>query len=98
MNAARVVSGYDDQPAPLQQRQDVMRVIAFQEQIIPVEQVLFEVREFRVFELKSPVELSGRRLKHLAVTTDHQLYSIDVLAGLRKLLSECFGQARVMWC
>ncbi|MBB1488808.1 hypothetical protein [Oceanospirillum sediminis] len=95
MNTARVIPGYEDQPDPL--RHDAVRVIAFHDQIFQVEQILFQVREFRVFELKDKACLSSRSMKYLAVTKDNQLYSIDILNGPKNLLAEHLGKARVMW-
>lgn len=76
---------------------EAIRMILIDGIEIPVEQVLFKTKEFSVFELKEKVSLSGLTLKRLAVTRDHKVFSINVLAGPLNLLAECLGDGTVEW-
>lgn len=81
----------------LDQSREVVQVVVFQGQFLPVESVLLRAKEFSVFELTKHIELDGKKVKRLAVTTDEKLYSIDAFAGRQNLLTVCHGSARVDW-
>jgi len=62
-----------------------------------VEQTLYETSEFCVYEMSEEIELNGQNEKYLAVTRHDQLFSIDVLAGPKELLTRHHGPAIVAW-
>lgn len=81
----------------LDQSREAVRVIVFQGKFLPVESVLLRAKEFSVFELTKYIELDGKKVKRLAVTTDEKLYSIDAFAGRQNLLTVCHGSAKIDW-
>jgi len=82
---------------PLGQPREARRVVTVDDNHYPVEQVLFKTKEYSVFELSEKVLLAGRNLKRLAITHDHQVFSINVLAGPRDLLADHLGEGYVEW-
>ncbi|MBB1486331.1 hypothetical protein [Oceanospirillum sediminis] len=82
---------------PLEQLAETRRVVTVDDNHYPVEQVLFKTKEYSVFELSEKVWLAGRKLKRLAITHDHQVFSINVLAGPRDFLADYLGEGCVEW-
>lgn len=72
---------------------DITCHIAFAGRTLKVSQKLYETRDFCVYELSHEVELAGQKEKYLALTCSNQLFSIDVLAGPKELLTHNHGSA-----
>lgn len=71
--------------------------IAFKGSMHKVEQIAYETDDFVVYELQDHIRLDGKDEKYLAVTQQASLYTIDVFAGSKGLLTNCHGSVSIEW-